>query len=70
MSTKGADGPTGSDLAGTGIFLAASFLVPLIGGGLLDGALHTGPVLLFVGFIVGIAAAVAVVYFGYVKRFL
>jgi hypothetical protein len=69
MSTKGADGPSGSDLAGIGILLAACVLVPLFGGGLLDRALHTG-VFLFVGLIVGISASVAVVYFGYVKRFL
>jgi F0F1-type ATP synthase assembly protein I len=53
-----------------GALLAASVLVPLIGGGLLDGVLHTRPLLLFVGLVVGIAAAVAVVYVGYVKRFL
>jgi F0F1-type ATP synthase assembly protein I len=70
MSTQGSDGPSGRDLAGLGLVLAASVLVPLIGGSLLDGALHTGPLLLFVGLVVGIAAAVAVVYVGYVKRFL
>lgn len=70
MSTQGSDGPSGSDLAGLGILLAASVLVPLIGGGLLDRVLHTGSLLLFVGLLVGIAAAVAVVYVGYVKRFL
>jgi F0F1-type ATP synthase assembly protein I len=70
MSTKGSDGPSGSDLAGLGVILAASVLVPFFVGGFLDGALHTRPVLQFVGLIVGIAAAVAVVYFGYVKRFL
>lgn len=70
MSTQGSTGPSGGDLAGVGLLLAASVLVPLIGGGLLDSVLHTGPLLLFVGLVVGIAAAVAVVYFGYVKRFL
>lgn len=70
MSTQGSNGPSGSDLAGLGILLAASVLVPLIGGGLLDSVLHTGSLLLFVGLLVGIAAAVAVVYVGYVKRFL
>jgi F0F1-type ATP synthase assembly protein I len=70
MSTQGSNGPSGSDLASLGILLAASVLVPLIGGGLLDKVLHTGSLLLFVGLLVGIAAAVAVVYVGYVKRFL
>lgn len=70
MSTQGTRGPSGGDLASLGLLLAASVLIPMVGGGLLDKLLHTGSVLLFVGLVVGVAAAVAVVYFGYVKRFL
>jgi F0F1-type ATP synthase assembly protein I len=36
----------------------------------LDGALRTSPLFLFAGVVVGIVAAVAVVYMRYVKRYL
>ena len=52
------------------MFLAAAVIVPLILGSILDRAVGTGPLFLLVGLVVGIAAAVAVVYTRYVKRFL
>jgi F0F1-type ATP synthase assembly protein I len=66
----GSGAPSGSDLLGLGVFLAAAVIVPLILGSVLDRALGTGPLFLLIGLVVGIAAAVAVVYTRYVKRFL
>ncbi|MBO0688473.1 MAG: AtpZ/AtpI family protein [Candidatus Dormibacteraeota bacterium] len=66
----GSGAPSGGDLAGLGVFLAVAVIVPLILGTVLDRALGTGPLFLLVGLVVGIAAAVAVVYTRYVKRFL
>ncbi len=48
--------------------LAGSVIVPLVGGALLDGALHTGPLLLLVGLGVGIVAAAAVMYLRMVRQ--
>ncbi len=48
--------PTGSDLAGIGLYLAGAVLVPLVGGVLLDSALHTAPVFVLIGLFVGLAA--------------
>jgi nitrate/nitrite transporter NarK len=70
MSPEGAAGPSGSELAGLGLLLAVVILAPLVGGALLDRALHTGSLFLLVGLFVGIAGTVAVVYTRYVKRFL
>ncbi|MDR0359144.1 MAG: AtpZ/AtpI family protein [bacterium] len=66
----GSGAPSGGDLLGLGVFLAVAVIVPLILGTVLDRALGTGPLFLLVGLVVGIAAAVAVVYTRYVKRFL
>jgi F0F1-type ATP synthase assembly protein I len=52
-------GPTGSDLAGIGIYFAACVLVPLLGGVALDNWLHTAPVFVLVGLVVGLAAGAA-----------
>jgi F0F1-type ATP synthase assembly protein I len=48
--------PTGSDLAGIGLYLAGAVLVPLVAGVLLDGALHTAPVFVLIGLFVGLIA--------------
>jgi hypothetical protein len=69
MSPKGADGPSGFELVGLGVFLAASVIVPLVGGLSLDAALHTGPLFFFVGLFVGIVAAAGVVYTRLVKPY-
>jgi F0F1-type ATP synthase assembly protein I len=70
MSPKGAREPSGFELIGLGVFLAASVVVPLVGGLSLDAALHTGPLFFFVGLLVGIVAAVSVVYTRFVRRYL
>lgn len=49
-------GPTGADMAGIGIYLAAAVLIPLLGGVALDRALHTAPVFVLIGLGVGLAA--------------
>jgi F0F1-type ATP synthase assembly protein I len=55
-------GPTGADLAGIGIYLAAAVLLPILGGVALDGALHTSPVFVLVGLFVGLAAGAAAIW--------
>ena len=47
---------TGADLAGIGLYLAGAVLLPLIGGVLLDSALHTAPVFVLIGLFVGLVA--------------
>lgn len=69
MSPKGAEGPSGFQLVGMGVFLAVSVLVPLVGGLLLDAALHTGPLFFFIGLFVGIVAAAGVVYTSLVRPY-
>jgi hypothetical protein len=69
MSPKGADGPSGFELVGLGVFLAASVIVPLVGGLSLDAALHTSPLFFFIGLLVGIVAAAGVVYTRLVKPY-
>lgn len=70
MASSPSQGPTGAELAGLGVALAAAFIAPFLLGVILDGALHTSPLFLFAGVVVGIAAAVAVVYTRYIKRYL
>ena len=59
MTPPSTAGPTGADLAGIGIFFAASVLLPLLGGVALDNWLHTAPVFVLVGLVVGLAAGAA-----------
>lgn len=54
--------PSGGELAGLGVFLAAAVVVPLVIGAVLDNVIHTAPLLLFVGLVVGIIAGGAIVY--------
>jgi F0F1-type ATP synthase assembly protein I len=63
-------GPTGTELAGLGMALAAGVVVPMVAGVVLDRALHTSPLFVFVGLAVGIVAAVALVYVRYVRRYM
>jgi hypothetical protein len=65
-----AQGPSGSELAGLGLLLAAVLLLPLIGGLLLDSLVRSGPIFLLLGLLVGILGTVGVIYTRYVKRFL
>jgi len=43
-------------MAGIGIYFAAAVLLPLLGGVALDKMLHTAPVFVLVGLVVGLAA--------------
>jgi len=70
MSPKGAEEPSVADLIGLGVFLAASVIIPLVGGLSLDAALHTGPLFFLLGLLVGIVAAVSVVYTRFMRRYL
>jgi F0F1-type ATP synthase assembly protein I len=62
MATAGTGGPGGSELVGLGASVLGAFLVPLVAGIALDGALRTRPVLLLVGLSLGIVAAGATFY--------
>lgn len=54
--------PSGGELAGLSLFLAAVVVIPLVAGILLDHALQRSPLFLFLGLLIGIIAGVAVVY--------
>jgi hypothetical protein len=54
--------PSGGELAGLGVFLAAVVVVPLVIGAVIDNVTHTAPFLLFAGLAIGIVAGGAVVY--------
>lgn len=61
--------PSGGELAGLGVFLAAVVVFPLLIGAVLDNAIHTAPLLLLAGLALGIVAGGAVVYTRF-KRYL
>src|SRR2546422_161656 len=44
--------PSGGELAGLGVFLAAAVVLPLLIGAVLDNLIHTAPLLLFVRLLV------------------
>jgi F0F1-type ATP synthase assembly protein I len=69
MASSPSQGPSGAELIGLGVFLAASVVIPIVLGVLLDGALRTSPLFLFVGLAAGILAAIGVVYARYVRRY-
>ena len=69
MASSQSPGPSGTELMGLGVLLAAAFVAPMVLGVVLDGALRTSPLFLFVGLAAGIVAAVAVVYARYVRRY-
>jgi F0F1-type ATP synthase assembly protein I len=50
--------------------LAAAVVVPMVLGYVVDGALRTSPVFVFVGLAAGIVASVALVYVRYVRRYM
>ena len=70
MARPSSTGPSGAELAGLGMALAAAVVVPMVLGYVVDGALRTSPLFLFVGLAVGIIGAVALVYTRYVKRYM
>jgi len=61
--------PSGGELPGLGVFLAAAVVLPLLVGAVLDNVIHTAPLLLFAGLVIGIIAGGAVVYTRF-KRYL
>ncbi len=61
--------PSGGELAGLGVFLAAVVVLPLLIGAVLDNVIHTAPLLFFAGLVIGIVAGGAVVYTRF-KRYL
>ncbi len=69
MARPSNTGPTGGELAGLGIALAAAVVGPMVLGYVADGALRTSPLFVFVGLTAGIIAAVALVYVRYVRRY-
>lgn len=69
MQPAGPRSPSGSELLGVGGMVAGAVVVPLVAGLVLDGALHSGPILTLVGLAVGIVAAGATLYVRF-KRYL
>lgn len=59
--------PSGSELLGLGVAVAASLLVPLLAGLGLDALLHSSPVGLLIGLLVGIVAAAGAVFMQFRK---
>jgi F0F1-type ATP synthase assembly protein I len=59
MAPNSGSGPTGSDLAGIGFYMAAAVLIPLLIGVALDRAWHTAPLFVLIGLFVGLAAGAA-----------
>lgn len=57
MAPNSESGPTGSDLAGIGFYMAGAVLVPLLIGVALDRAWHTAPLFVLIGLFVGLVAA-------------
>jgi F0F1-type ATP synthase assembly protein I len=54
--------PSGGELAGLGVLLAAVVVLPLLIGAVIDNVAHTAPLLLLAGLVIGIIAGGAVVY--------
>jgi F0F1-type ATP synthase assembly protein I len=69
MSPASGGTPSGAELAGLAVVLAVVVVIPLVGGVLLDGARHTSPLFFMVGLLVGIAAAVGLIYTRFVRRY-
>lgn len=62
-------GPSGMELLGLAVLLAAAVVVPLVLGLVIDSAAHSAPTFLFIGLFLGVVAAVATVYTRF-KRYL
>jgi len=58
----GPSSPSGIELVGLGVYLAAVVVVPLIAGLRIDAAFNSGPLGLGLGLILGIVAGFAGVY--------
>jgi hypothetical protein len=55
-------GPSGTELFGLAFLLAAVFLVPLVLGLAIDGVVHSSPIFLLIGILVGVVATGATIY--------
>jgi F0F1-type ATP synthase assembly protein I len=62
-------GPSGMELLGLAVLLAAAVVVPLVIGLVIDSAAHSAPTFLFIGLFLGVVAAIATVYTRF-KRYL
>jgi len=62
-------GPSGMELLGLAVLLAAAVVVPLVLGLVIDSAAHSGPTFFFIGLFLGVIAAIATVYTRF-KRYL
>lgn len=58
-------GPSGLELAGLGGYIAAALVVPLLAGLKLDDVLHSSPLGLALGLLLGIVACCSGVYIRY-----
>ena len=61
--------PSGLELLGLAVLLAAAVVVPLVLGLVIDSATHRGPTFFFIGLFLGVVAAIATVYTRF-KRYL
>jgi F0F1-type ATP synthase assembly protein I len=61
--------PSGAELLGLGVVIAAAVVVPLVLGAFIDRAAHSAPTFFFIGLVLGVIAAVATVYTRF-KRYL
>jgi F0F1-type ATP synthase assembly protein I len=61
--------PSGLELLGLAVQLAAAVVVPLVLGLVIDSATHRGPTFFFIGLFLGVVAAIATVYTRF-KRYL
>ena len=55
-------GPSGMELLGLSVFIAAAVVVPIVLGLVIDSIVHRAPTFFFIGLLVGVVAAIATVY--------
>jgi F0F1-type ATP synthase assembly protein I len=65
----GGQGPSGMELFGLAFLLAAVFLVPLLLGLAIDGVVHSTPIFLLIGILLGVLGAGVTIYTRF-KRYL
>src|SRR5438445_7721419 len=59
---RGQTGPTGRELVGLSLGVAVAVIVPVFGGIAADSVLHSSPIGLLVGVLLGVLAAAATVF--------
>ena len=55
-------GPSGMELLGLSVFIAAAVVVPIVVGLVIEKIVHRAPIFFFIGLLVGVVAAIATVY--------